>query len=1244
MKKLLLLFGFLVAFNSLKAQTFTPVAVSGFNHDGIAETFPDATTCTDTMMDATNHIMFSTTFGSAAGISGGLPPSGLITDPSNTRQFQLQPYNSNNTLFVFKNQTKALTLNTPASYQKLTLLAFSTETASHINVYVQFTDGTTSTYLSNYNLPDWFNGTTNQVLTGFGRIKRVTTAPYSLDGYPTNPMFYYVDINLTCADQPKQVQAITVKNVSTTGSTPWPCTMLMAVSGLAYQQTITPTLTGASCSAANGSASLNIAGNTGPYSVSWNTTPVQTGTAANNLSAGNYTASITDAQSCTTTFPVTITNTGASVAVTATATPATICNGNTSQLSATGTGGTINSYNWSPGGATTATVTVSPFATTTYTVTGTDQYGCNYNKQVTVTVNDTVPAPVVTVPAVCSGHADTLTITNPGAGATYNWYATPSGGSILYTGTAFPTGVLSSNTVFYIEPISAANCTNHIRFAVNVTVNTTPNTPVVTSNSPVCQGTTLNLLITSGTVAGGSYSWTGPNSFTSSQQTPSITNVQVAAAGNYNLVVTSNGCSSAAGSTPVVVNPTASIAATGSNPTACSSATGSITITGAAPNTTYSVSYSFNGGAATVVSLTSDGSGNIVISSLVAGTYSNIVITANGCPSNSVGPVVLIDPGPPGAPSANSNAPVCSGNTLTLTAVGAAGATYNWTGPNGFTSNQQNPSITNATQAATGTYFVTATLAGCTGAQGSTAVVVNQTPAAPLTSSNSPVCSGTTLNLNTPALAGGTYSWTGPNGFTSTQQNPSIANVTLAAAGSYSLIVTQTGCTSLAGSTTVVVDSTPVITAISNNPTICTSSTGSITINGLTPGTSYSVSYKRNGAAPVVNNYSSDAGGSIVISGLDAATYSNLFVTLTGCPSNTWPSIVLTDPTPPPAPFANALPNPVCEGDSISFTATSSYPNPTFNWTGPNGFTSNLQNPVIANPTIAANGTYLVTVTSNSCTSAPRLVSVTIHPRPGTPTINDDQICPNQNSVLHIQNTQAATTYNWFLASTGGVAVHTGTTYTTPLQPATISYYVEASNIFGCVSTSRGTSVVTVLPVLAKPVVTVTDLTSNSVTFSWAPIPGATSYGVSLDGGLNFVTPSSGPTGLTQTVINLHPGDIVTIQVQAMGTLVCQTSTPSDEVSVTIPDKRLFVPNVFTPNGDGKNDMLMVYSTGLKDMNFLIYNQWGQVVFQSSDPSKGWDGTFKGVPQPVGVYFYVLKAVMADSSSNIKKGSINLIR
>ncbi|MEY3498618.1 MAG: hypothetical protein RL308_287 [Bacteroidota bacterium] len=200
----------------------------------------------------------------------------------------------------------------------------------------------------------------------------------------------------------------------------------------------------------------------------------------------------------------------------------------------------------------------------------------------------------------------------------------------------------------------------------------------------------------------------------------------------------------------------------------------------------------------------------------MAGVYS-VYTTANGCTSPIPGTIDIVVKPKPTTPIPSNNGPVCVGNNLGLTVPSIAGATYQWTGPNGFTSTIQNPNVsTSASALMGGVYNVVTTIDGCSSNAGSTTVQINK-----ITSTNNgPVCSGTPLSLGTTAITGATYSWTGPNGFTSTQQNPIVsANSTSAMAGVYSVTSTVNGCTSPSSVTIASINPspiTPIVTQIAN--------------------------------------------------------------------------------------------------------------------------------------------------------------------------------------------------------------------------------------------------------------------------------------------------------------------------------------------------------------------------------------------------------------------------------------------
>lgn len=92
------------------------------------------------------------------------------------------------------------------------------------------------------------------------------------------------------------------------------------------------------------------------------------------------------------------------------------------------------------------------------------------------------------------------------------------------------------------------------------------------------------------------------------------------------------------------------------------------------------------------------------------------------------------------------------------------------------------------------------------------------------------------------------------------------------------------------------------------------------------------------------------------------------------------------------------------------------------------------------------------------------------------------------------------------------------------------------------------------------------------------------------------------------------------------------------------PSTDIFIPDVFSPNGDGSNDLLFVRGGGIAEMTFNVYDRWGGQVFSTTDQSLGWDGRASGGPVPSGVYVYTLQATMRDGASVELSGDITLVR
>lgn len=92
----------------------------------------------------------------------------------------------------------------------------------------------------------------------------------------------------------------------------------------------------------------------------------------------------------------------------------------------------------------------------------------------------------------------------------------------------------------------------------------------------------------------------------------------------------------------------------------------------------------------------------------------------------------------------------------------------------------------------------------------------------------------------------------------------------------------------------------------------------------------------------------------------------------------------------------------------------------------------------------------------------------------------------------------------------------------------------------------------------------------------------------------------------------------------------------SVEFTISISESMLLVPNVFTPNGDGANDEFRVAYRSLKEFHCWVYNRWGMLVYEWTDPAKGWDGTINGQQAPEGAYYYVIRALGTDAAANAK--------
>jgi gliding motility-associated-like protein len=312
----------------------------------------------------------------------------------------------------------------------------------------------------------------------------------------------------------------------------------------------------------------------------------------------------------------------------------------------------------------------------------------------------------------------------------------------------------------------------------------------------------------------------------------------------------------------------------------------------------------------------------------------------------------------------------------------------------------------------------------------------------------------------------------------------------------------------------------------------------------------------------------------------------------------------------------------------------------------PPGLTFNpVTREITGTPTLG--GTFPVTVTVTDAAGATATAIYTIVVTVPVPAVAGSEICAGSSVVLSVNNPVTNVMYNWFASASGGSIIHTGTTFQTPVINSAVTYYVEGAS--GTMVSSRTAVNITIPATLATPVVTVESSTFRSITFSWNAISGATAYEVSRDGGITWTAPSSGAAATTHVVSGLQPNATITLQVRAKGTTVCQTSAPGRLTGAannggSAGETEIFIPNTFTPNGDGNNDVFYVYGNAIVKVKMRIYNQWGQFLYESQQLQNGWDGSYKGQMQPNGVYVYYIDLTLNDGTTTMRKGTITLLR
>ena len=307
-----------------------------------------------------------------------------------------------------------------------------------------------------------------------------------------------------------------------------------------------------------------------------------------------------------------------------------------------------------------------------------------------------------------------------------------------------------------------------------------------------------------------------------------------------------------------------------------------------------------------------------------------------------------------------------------------------------------------------------------------------------------------------------------------------------------------------------------------------------------------------------------------------------------------------------------------------------------FQWSSDAAFTDTLNSPLTdstATVYLAGSGWYYVQPLDNSCGG---IDSVYVQVELASPAITGDLlICADQNATLQLNGVEVGSTITW---SPDALIDNGQGTLTATVSPSvTTTFNANVQSPAGC--TWSGSAIVSVSTVNASEVSATVDQTvviaGSTVQLQTTPATGVT-YAWSPNGVVN-----NGAIAAPTAVVNATTTFVVVVSDG-----IC---TVSDSVTVKIfefaceePD--IFVPNAFTPNSDGNNDVLYVRGRYITALEFKVFDRWGEKVFETADQALGWDATYKGKPVDPAVFVYWLKVECEGGQTYFKKGNVTVIR
>ena len=930
------------------------------------------------------------------------------------------------------------------------------------------------------------------------------------------------------------------------------------------------------------------------------------------LPAGTYTLNILDNNGCPGTATITITQPAAATTTAAAGPNQTIC-GTTATLA--GNTATVGTGTWTlVSGAGTITTPASP----TSGITG---LGVGANVFMWTIANP--PCPSTTSTVTITGVA-APTVSNAGSPQSVCGTTATLAGNTATVGTG--TWTLVSGTGTITTPSSPTSGVTGLSVGPNVFMWTIANAPCTSSTSTV---TITGVAAPTVAAAGPTQSGCG-GSFTMAANAPTT------GTGTWTLVSGSGTITTAASATTTITGIGAGpnvFMWTIANPP-CPSSTDTVTLIGAGGPTTSVAGppQSVCGTTATLAGNTPTvGTGTWTLVS-GAGTITTPSSPTSGLTGLGVGPNVfqwtIISP--PCAPSSSTvtitgvaaptvaNAgPTQSGCSTSFTMAGntPTTGTGTWTlvsGAGTITTASSATTTITGIGAGANVFMWTITNAPCPASTDTVTLINTGGPTTSVAGSNQTVC-GTTATLagNTPTVGTGLWTLVSGAGTITTPASPTSGLTGLGVGPNvFMWTISNPPCTPSTSTVTITGVAAPTTAAAGPNQSICSTSA---TLAANTPTTGTGTWTLVSGSGTITSPSSPTSG----VTGLGVGP--NVFMwTITNAPCPASTSTVTITNTGGPSVTTTSQTNVSCNGGttgSATVAGSGGSGSYTYSWTGGAG--------TGATATGLASGSYTVTVTDGAGCSSTSIINIT------QPTAIAGTITTTAATCGVSDGAATATmaggsgplTYSW---TPGGA-----TTSTITAIPAG-TYTCTITDSLGCVYSASG-SVGSVGGPAVNAGADVTITSGGSATIGGTITPGAT-YSWSPASSLSCSTCSTPTASPTQTTT-------YTLTVTVGGCSSSDTVT----VFVEIECGELFVPNVFSPNNDGQNDELKIYGNCITNLEFVIFDRWGEKVFEITDPAIVWDGRYKGKLLDAAVFVYYLKATVNGTEVN-KHGNITLIK